>query len=144
MPTFSINTQETDSKQTGLIYDDGVAQIQLRLSKADIDRWNIPIDHLKFGSILGKGAFGIVMYGEFDQTLKDETKRPVAIKKLKGENLLVSVCSIVCVHRDLGFSFFFFKRKRKQTQSGRFVRRVAYNAPSGPTQEYRQSCWIFI
>ncbi len=81
MPTFSINTQETDG---GLIYNDGVSQTHLRLSKADIDRWNIPIDRLKFGSILGKGAFGIVMYGECDQG--DESKssvKPVAIKKLK-------------------------------------------------------------
>jgi serine/threonine protein kinase len=83
MPKFSINTQESDSKQTGLIYNDGVSTTQLRLSKADIDRWNIPIDSLKFGPVLGKGAFGVVMYGECAPYTQADVKRPVAIKKLK-------------------------------------------------------------
>ena len=57
------------------------------LIKIEIEKWNIPIENLKFGSILGKGAFGVVMYGEHYQkdTNSDVvTKSSVAIKKLKG------------------------------------------------------------
>jgi hypothetical protein len=57
------------------------------LTKIEIEKWNIPIENLKFGSILGKGAFGVVMYGEHYQKDANSdvvTKSSVAIKKLKG------------------------------------------------------------
>ena len=70
-------------------YTESFSSIQTQLTKSDAQKFKIPIDNLKFGHVLGSGAFGIVIYAEI-YTNKDEngknitTKQPVAIKKLRG------------------------------------------------------------
>jgi hypothetical protein len=70
-------------------YSDSFSSIQTLLTKSNAQKYKIPIDDLKFGNVLGKGAFGIVIYAEiFINAKKNDNlkvKKPVAIKKLRGE-----------------------------------------------------------
>lgn len=86
------NTNETNLSKLNdpsSLYAESFSSIQTLLSTKNTEKWKIPIDNLKFGNVLGQGAFGTVIYAEFyinhngnDRNLT--TKKPVAIKKLRG------------------------------------------------------------
>ena len=67
-------------------YEKSFTSIQTLLTNADAQKYKIPIENLEFGHVVGKGAFGVVIYAEIkannDENLNN--KKPVAIKKLRG------------------------------------------------------------
>ena len=68
-----------------LPYEKSFNSIQNILDNSNSLKYKIPIESLKFGHILGKGAFGIVLYAEILPNNNDDDKKIiVAVKKLKG------------------------------------------------------------
>ena len=46
------------------------SSIEALLDEKDVKRWRIPLGHLKFGHTLGRGAFGVVVYGKLKKNLR--------------------------------------------------------------------------
>lgn len=93
----STNTQVTPADNTSVIACDLFKSqsynnssetlhsfIQKYLADANGNRWEIAFENLSFGRVLGMGAFGVVIYGEERNPVKN-TIRSVAIKKLKSK-----------------------------------------------------------
>jgi serine/threonine protein kinase len=46
------------------------SSIEALLDEKDIKKWRIPLEHLKFGHTLGRGAFGVVVYGRLKRSFR--------------------------------------------------------------------------
>lgn len=68
--------------------DENNVAIQMNKQTYDAKKWEFPRDRLKLGKTLGRGAFGRVVQATAFDIDKSSTCRTVAVKMLKGSQLV--------------------------------------------------------